>query len=95
MAKKQFMIRRDDEALALGFELKKSKRYHLDKDQERTLHEIRAAKKMGIPLDKIGQFSNSPYYWDKTKEHSFFIKHPLFKEEEKDTFAKDLIEEIK
>ncbi len=65
MSKKQFMIRRDDEAIALGFTPKKGQRYQLDKDQERTLHEIRTAKKMGVPLESLGTFTQSPYYWDK------------------------------
>lgn len=95
MAKKQYCIRRDELVIALGLKPKKSQRYYLDKEQVEELKLLRAAKEMGIPNDKLGQFSSSPYYWDKSKEHSFFIKNPLFKAEDKDNFAKELIKELK
>lgn len=95
MAKKQYCIRRPELVEALGLELKDSQRYYLNNEQVKFLHELRHAEKMGIPKDKIGQFSNSPYYWDKSKEHSFFVKNPLFKEEHKNDFAKNLIKELK
>ena len=95
MSKKRFRIRRDDEAIALGFETNSSKSYYLTKDQERTLLEIRTAKKMGIPLENLGTFTNSPYYWDKSDpKFSFHVRNPLF-DEEKEDFRKGLIEEIK
>lgn len=95
MAKKQYCIRRDELVIALGLKPKKSQRYYLDKEQVEELKLLRAAKEMGIPNEKLGQFSSSPYYWDKSKEHSFFVKNPLFKEEHKDEFAKELIKELK
>jgi hypothetical protein len=95
MAKKQYCIRRDELVIALGLQPKKSQRYYLDKEQVEELKLLRAAKEMGIPNEKLGQFSSSPYYWDKSKEHSFFVKNPLFKEEHKDDFAKELIKELK
>lgn len=95
MAKKQYCIRKPHLVEALGLEVKKSQRYYLNDEQFRTLNEFREAEKMGIPASKVNTFSNSPYYWDKSKEHSFFVKNPLFKEEEKDDFAKNLIEELK
>lgn len=94
MAKKQYCIRRDELVIALGLKPKKSQRYYLDKNQVEELKLLRAAKEMGIPNEKLGQFSSSPYYWDKSKEHSFFIKNPLFKEEHKDEFAKQLIKQL-
>lgn len=89
------MIRKDDEAIALGFEPNKSQRYNLTEEQQTTLKNIRHAKKMGIPSEKIETFSSSPYYWDKSKDYSFFVRNPLFKEEDKDDFAKNLIKELK
>lgn len=96
MAKKRFVIKVESDVIALGLTPKKSKykEYYLDKHQERLLMEIRQARKMGVPMEKIGQFSNSPYYWDKSEKYSFFVKNPLFKQEDKDEFAKKLIEEM-
>lgn len=45
MSKKQFMIRRDDEAIALGFTPKKGQRYNLTPEQVEQLKAIRTSKK--------------------------------------------------
>ena len=68
------MIRKDYQAEALGLSVKNHQIYHLSSEQVDQLKAIREAEKMGIPVDKLGKFSNSPYYWDKSKEHSFFVK---------------------
>ncbi len=95
MSKNQYTIRKPHWVEALGLEVKKSQKYCLKPEQVKLLTDLRVSEKMGIPLEKVSKFSNSPYYWDKSKEHSFFVKNPLFKEEHKDEFAKNLIEELK
>jgi len=94
MKKKQVSIRKQDEVIALGLEVKKGYRYQLTPEQYKQLNEIRTAKKMGV-YESIDTFKNSPYYWDKSsKEYSFFVKNPLFTEENKEDFAKDLINSL-
>lgn len=95
MKKRRVTIIKTDEIEALGLNPdKKGRQYQLTDEQYKYLTDIRTAKKLGTS-ENLDTFKNSPYYWDKSsKDFSFFVKNPLFKEEDKDDFARELIKSL-
>lgn len=56
----------------------------------------RLKDEMGIPDDKLEIAANSPYYWDKSKGHSFRVDNPYtYKKQEVKTFFQEFLEELK
>jgi hypothetical protein len=86
-----------DIARALGLNINATNRYRLNAEKTAMLKELR--KNLGLlkanALANV-EVSNVPYYWDKSKDLSVFIKNPLF-DPNKDFIAlkTELIDEVK
>ena len=79
---------------ALGLEQNQSGRYRLTEEKQRKLKEIKENWIEGVS-DAVGIDEGSiSHGWRKVDGHSVFYKNPLFKQEGKDDFAKELIKSL-
>lgn len=105
MAKKRKLARATKEQIEmLGIPPNSSGRYRLNEEQMKQLNQIKLnqgtksqksqLKAMGLE-EKGDLMENVPYYWDKSdSKYSFFVKNPLFKDEEVEDFKTELLQEM-
>lgn len=95
MNKKKYVS--PDLAKALGFTINSSNKYRLSAEKLAQLNELR--KNLGLlKANALANVSvpNVPYYWDKSKDLSVFVKNPLYNPQTDFNALKDeLIDEVK
>lgn len=95
MNKKKYV--NPDLAKALGFTINSSNKYRLNAEKLAQLNELR--KNLGLlKANALANVSvpNVPYYWDKSKDLSVFVKNPLYNPQTDFNALKDeLIDEVK
>ena len=86
-----------DIAKALGLKVNKFNKYRLSPEKWEQVQELN--RNLGLlKAQAITQVvaSNIPYYWDKTKEISAFVKNPLYKpDNDFEALKNELLEEVK
>ena len=86
-----------DIAKALGLKVNKFNKYRLSQEKWEQVQELN--RNLGLlKAQAITQVvaSNIPYYWDKTKEISAFVKNPLYKpDNDFEALKNELLEEVK
>jgi hypothetical protein len=85
----------DKHALAMGWQLNKSKRYRATEEERIKLNYLRAEWIDDVENDTGVSKEDIKHGWRKIDGHSVFWKNPLYKEEGKDEFTKALIESLK